>query len=73
MTAEGLLVSLTEGYFFKISYEGGKYTGKSVKSAALLYKLLIKNAIKDTRANTYQFRSSFDNLENYTGTENSTH
>ena len=42
-----------------------------VKSAALLYKLLMKKSIVNTRTTTYQFSSSLDNLENYMGTVNS--
>ena len=57
--------------FLKISNEEAKYTEHTVKSAALLYKLLMKKAIVDTRATTYQFRSSLNNLENYMGTINS--
>ena len=76
MMVECLLASLTEGCFLKISNEESKYTvvlstGVKVKSAALLYKLLMQKAIVDTRATTYQFRSSLDNLENYMGTVNS--
>ena len=71
MMVECLLASLTEGCFLKISNEEAKYTEKTVKSAALLYKLLMKKVIVDTRATTYQFRSSLDNLENYMGTINS--
>ena len=76
MMVECLLASLTEGCFLKISNEKNKYTIElptkaKVKSAALLYKLLIQKAIVDTRATTYQFRSSLDNLENYMGIANS--
>ena len=68
---EYLLVSLTEGYFLKISNEEAKYTEDYVKSSALLYKLLTKKAIVDTRATTSQFCSSLDNFQNYMGTINS--
>jgi len=50
---------LSEGFFLKISNEEKKYTVEllqskvKVKSAALLYKLLIQKAIVDTRATTY--------------------
>ena len=58
MMVECLLASLTEGCFLKISNEESKYTvvlptGVKVKSAALLYKLLMQKAIVDTRATTY--------------------
>ena len=65
---ECLLASPTERCFLKISNEEGKLTEKSVKSAALLYKLLMKETIIDTRATTYQLRSSSKNLKNYMGT-----
>ena len=55
MAVEYLLTSLTEGYFLKISNEKEKCTENLVKSAALLYKVLMKKAIVDTRATTYQF------------------
>ena len=71
MMVECLLASLTEGCFLKISNEEAKYTEKTVTSAALLYKLLMKKVIVDTRATTYQFRSSLDNFENIMGTINS--
>ena len=71
MAVEYLLASLTKGYFLKISNEKEKCTENLVKSAALLYKLLMKRAIVDTRAMTYQFRPSLDNFENYIGTVNS--
>ena len=68
---ECLMVSLTEGCLLKISNEEAKYTEYYVKSSALLYKLLMKKAIVDTRATTFQFCSSLDNFENYMGTINS--
>ena len=42
-----------------------------VPSVALLYKLLIHKSIMDTRATTYKFRTSLNNLSTYTGTVNS--
>ena len=46
-------------------------TKEKVKSAALIYTLLIQKAIVDTRATIYQFRSSLDSLENDVRTINS--
>ena len=44
---------------------------KKSPSTALLYKILIQKAIIDTRATTYKFRISLNNLSTYMGTVNS--
>ena len=71
MMVECLLSSLTEPCFYKISNEEKKYTHANEPSAALLHKLLMQKAIIDTRATTYKFRSSLNNLPTYMGTINS--
>jgi len=71
MMVECLLASLTEACFYKISNEESKYMMNKVPSAALLYKLLMQKAIIDTRATTYKFRTSLNNLSTYMGTVNS--
>ena len=43
----------------------------SVKSVSILYKLLMKKTIVDTRYTTYKYHSSPDNVENYIGIVNS--
>ena len=44
---------------------------KKVPSTALLYKLLMQKAIIDTRATTYNIRTSLNNLSTCMGTVNS--
>ena len=72
MMVECLLASLTKTCFYKIrKNEESKYMVKKVPSTAPLYKILMQKAIIDTRATTYKFRTSLNNLSTYMGTVNS--
>ena len=71
MMVECLLASLTKTCFYKIiKNEESKYMVKKVPSTAPLYKILMQKAIIDTRATTYKFRTSLNNLSTYIGTVN---
>ena len=71
MMVECILALLTEKSFLKISNEDKRYTVNDVMSAALLFKLLMKKAIVDTRARIYQLKYSLENPEIYMGSINS--
>ena len=71
MMVECMMASITESCVYNISNNEGKYTQKGVKVASLLFKLLMVNAIFDTRATTHQFRHNLFNLDNYMSTVNS--
>ena len=43
----------------------------SENSVSILYKLLMKKMMVDTRGTTYKYHSSPDNVENYIGIVNS--